>query len=215
MTNRTIQAANRQNVARGLSLLELLLAMTITVMVAAAIAGMLGAVSSGVGTRRDSRTIMVLSNNAESRFSAYIAPSRCVLAAGGGDLTLWLNDSRQSNSVHASEIRWLVYDSNAGAIDVYYVHFPDAWTKAAKDLADNEYPMNTNWSLVLTAYEASGWILHETLVDSLQSVALTLDAAAPMDCRHLNYQLAFRANAGPAVPVLVAATIREHVKPAT
>ena len=117
--------------------------------------------------------------------------------------------------MHASEIRWLLYDSSAGSIDVYYVHFPDGWTQAAKDLADSEYPMNTNWDLVLKAYLASGWVAQATLIDSLQSVTITMDTPGAMDCRNLNYQLAFRADTGPAVPVLVAGTIREHVKPET
>lgn len=202
----------RPGARRALSLLELILAMTITMMVAAAIAGMLGAVAAGVGSRRDSRTVMVLANASESRLSAYIAPSRCILSASGTDLTLWLNDARAGETVHATEIRWLLFDAATGEIDVHFVHFPDSWTQTAKDLEDQEYPATTNWSTVLAAYQAAGWTDSRTLVDRVAGVDVSIDNAAATDARHVEYALTFDADTL-SVPVSVAATIRLHDKP--
>ena len=52
---------------RGLSLLELILALSVTASVALAITGMMGAVSTGVEGRRDTRSVLVLANAAASR----------------------------------------------------------------------------------------------------------------------------------------------------
>lgn len=199
---------------RGLSLLELLLAMSITAMVSAAIAGMLGAVSTGVGTRRDTRTVMVLANAAQSRLSAYVAPSQCILAtdASGSDLVVWLNDSRQSGTVHATEIRWLLFDADAGTISVHYVDFPDEWTQAAKDIEDLEFASNTDWNLVLGHYQAKGQIASQPLIDGLQSLALSTDQAMAQTSRHVNYQLRFRTDSG-QMAIAVTATIRQHTAP--
>jgi prepilin-type N-terminal cleavage/methylation domain-containing protein len=197
---------------RGLSLLELLLAMSITAMVAAAITAMLGAVTTGVGTRRDSRTAMLLANAAQSRLSAYVAPSRCVLANQGGDLVLWLEDARAGDTVHATEIRWLRFDVGAGDIAVWYVNFPAGWSQTACDLEDDVYPMGTNWMSVLADYQARGYIAVQPLVDSLTNVSITLDQAQAMDARLVLYRLDFEAEET-ALPVTVAATIRQHDQP--
>jgi type II secretory pathway pseudopilin PulG len=203
---------HRNDVRRALSLVELLLAMTITAMVAAAIAGMLGAVTAGVGSRRDNRTVMVLANAAESRLSSYIAPSRCLLSASGSDIVLWLNDRRESGTVHATEIRWLKFDSAAQTINVYYVTFPDDWTQTAQDLEDQEYPSNTNWNAVLATYQGNGWITSRTLVDHVAEAAVSLDEPTALATQMIEYDLAFDANTM-NVPVTVSATIRLHSQP--
>ena len=56
-----------------------MLALTITTMIAGAIAAMMATVSAGVTTRRDSRGIMVRAHAAVSRLSAYVVPARCAL----------------------------------------------------------------------------------------------------------------------------------------
>jgi len=197
---------------RGLTLLELMLAIVISAMVAGAIAGMLGAVSSGVSTRRDNREIMVLAHSAQCRLSAYLGTSRCVLAISGGDLTLWLDDSRASGTVHASEIRWLRFDPGAAAISVEYLSFPPGWTQTARELADNEYAADSDWEAVRAYYAAKGLLATRTLVDQVTSVSIDSDEKTTADAVHLIWQLSFDTGettvAGP-----VSGTIQEHQAP--
>ncbi len=197
---------------RGLSLLEMLLALSITALIAVGISSMISAVTSGVGTRRDLRTTMVRANAAQTRLAAYIVPCRTVLASNGSDLVLWLNDSRESDSVHATEIRWLLFDADQGAIDVHFVDFPDAWTQTAKDLADTEYSADADWDAVLTQYQTNGWVTAVRLADGLDSAWVSTDAAVPMDSRHIIFELGFQTDDGP-VPVRVPATVRLHQPP--
>jgi len=199
---------------RGLSLLELLLALMITVMVAAAIAGMLGAVSSGVGARRDSRALMVLGDAAEARLSAYIAPSRCLLNADNAHVVLWFNDSRESQTIHATEVRWFAYNAGANTIDVSYVRFPSEWSQAAKDLEDKELPVTSDWNAVLANYQANGWTSTQSLIDTIQSLIIRTDAPAAVDSRHITFEIEFESEIGPAT-VTVAGTIRQHEAPAS
>ena len=198
---------------RGLSLLELLLAITISAMVAGAIAGMLGAVSAGVGTRKDSREIMVLAHGAQCRLSAYLATSRCVLADDGSNLTLWLNDDRESGTVHASEIRWLRFDTSTGEIVVDYVSFPASWTPTACELADREYPASTDWSSVHSAYDALGLLESKPLADHLTGVSIQRDAKSVTSSRHICFNLSFQGDIT-TVTVPVSGTIQEHEAPA-
>lgn len=198
---------------RGLSLLELLLAITISAMVAGAIAGMLGAVSAGVGTRKDSREIMVLAHSAQCRLSAYLATARCVLADDSANLTLWLNDDRESGTVHASEIRWLRFDTSTGEIVVDYVSFPVSWTPTACELADREYPASTDWSSVHSAYDALGLLESKPLVDHLTGVSIQRDTKSVTSSRHICFNLSFQGD-NATVTVPVSGTIQEHEAPA-
>jgi hypothetical protein len=198
---------------RGLTLLELLLALVITTLVAGAIAGMLGAVSAGVGSRKDNRAVMVLAHAGQSRLAAYFATARCVLARSGSHITLWLNDSRESNTVHASEVRWLQYDSAAGALMVRYVDFPANWTRTACEIADNEYAASSDWDAVLASYQAKNLISSRALVDNLASVSLTLDQASAAAARRVGFLLGFDTEQG-VVEVQASGAIRVLMTPA-
>lgn len=196
-----------------MTLLELLLAVVITAMVAGGIAGMLGAVSAGVGTRKDSREIMVLAHAAQCRLSAYLATSRCVLGVSGGDVTLWLDDSRESLTVHASEIRWLSYNADAGEMVVEFVDFPATWTPTACELADREFASSTDWSTVRAYYAGKGLLASRALVDHLAGVAVQHDAKQPQEARHVAFNLDFQGDHS-AVTVQVSGTIQSYLPPA-
>ncbi|MCA9295755.1 MAG: prepilin-type N-terminal cleavage/methylation domain-containing protein [Phycisphaerales bacterium] len=199
---------------RGLSLLELLLALSITAMVAAAISSMLSVVSVGIDSRRDSRTLMLRGQAAQLRLSAYIAPSRCILGASGANIALWLTDSRQSDTVHATEIRWLRYDSVNGELSVYYVAFPAGWTQTMKDLADLEYPRRTDWEAVFTAYSTAGQIDSVVLVDQIDSIDVTLDDVDAQLARIVQYEFTF-IDMDADSDITVTSGVRMHHTPAS
>ena len=196
---------------RGLTLLELMLALTITALVAGAIYGMLGAVSSGLMSNRDSRDIMVRANAAQTRIGAYIASSNAILAADAESIVLWLDDTRVSGTVHATEIRWLVFDDYTDELYVYFVTLPDAWSQAARDLEDAEYAPGTDWNTVLNNFLNKGLMSSLPLIDGVESVAVELDAP-PASARHVGMDIAFQASN--SAPMLrVSSSIRFHQAP--
>jgi hypothetical protein len=197
---------------RGLTFLEFILALAITAMVALAITGMLTSVAMGQRLRRDNRAFVIRTHALKSRLSAYIAPCRSFLMCNGTDLVVWFNDSRESDSVHASEVRWLIFDSVNGKLEVHYVSFPDDWTEVAKALEDQEYPYDADWLAVRSSYEANDLIAKYTLLDGLTSVWITTDEAAPVDSRQVFYDLGFETE-GDALPQRVSATIFRYLPP--
>jgi prepilin-type N-terminal cleavage/methylation domain-containing protein len=200
-------AARKTSRPRGLTLLELLLAVAITGMVAAAITSMLGAVSTGAETRRDTRSLMIQSAAAQMRLGAYIAPARCFLARRDADLAIWFDDSRESETVHASEVRWLVHTPAAGTIDVCFVRFPEDWSDTSRKLEDAEYPLNTDWFGVLALYAGKGLIGRYTLVDGLESASLTLRGTAT-NAVNATYRLEYGEG-----ETLISAAILSHAVP--
>lgn len=194
----------------GLTVVELMLALSITVIMGAAITAMLRAVSVGVETNRDSRSHMLQANAAQMRLSAYIAPSLCVLGADGVNLTLWFKDARRSATVHSTELRWLRFDESSGTLSAYAVAYPSQWTETQKLIVEREYAATTDWEVVFTTYEGNGWLHEIPLVDGLNGASLSLDHSDPQEARHVTYRLT---TSDANVATLVSASLRVHRKP--
>jgi len=199
---------------RALTLLELMLSLVVTALIAGAVAGMMAAVTTGVSTRRDTRSTMVGANAASARLGGYIATARCILYANGSNLVIWLNDDRESETVHATEVRWFLFNPASDSFQVHFVSFPDAWAQAAKDLEDGEYPPDANWMQVLASFKSKGWTTSMPLVDNLDAVAITTNHADPLTSRHIGFDLSFLTSDS-TMDVCVAATIRMHRIPSS
>ena len=203
---------SRPTILPGFTTLELMISIAITGMVAVGISGMLAAVSQAVGSRQDSRSMMVRAHGAQTRLAGYIAPSRSLLSATTLEIVLWLDDSRESGTVHATEIRWLRYDTTEGGIDVSWVELPQEWTQVQRDLADFEYAPGQNWTSVFNYYTTNDWMLSLRLADGLDWAVFTTDAVDPLDARHVLFDLAITTRADPLVQT-VSSTIVIHQPP--
>ena len=203
---------SRRRRRRGLTLVELVLALSVTAMIAGAIASMMAAVSNGVKTRRDARSIIIRASAAHGRLDAYLSACRCLLEAGDDGVVLWLHDDRESGTIHASEVRWLIHDPDDGAIDVFYVSFPAEWTDVQRDLADREYPIGSNWSVILGQYEARDLISRVRLVDGIASMSVDTNAADPLDARLISCELQF-ADGDQAMVIRASSSIAVHQEP--
>ena len=199
---------------RGMTLIELMIALAITAMVAAAIAAMLIAVTDGERSRRDNRGYIVRTHAAKARLGAYIAPCLRVLEVDGSDTVVWLNDWRRSGTVHATELRWLIFDGPNDAIDVYYVDLPDAWTEFQRNLEDVEYSFTQDWFAVLSSYLTKGYVSKMTLVDGVDQVTVTTDEPAAVDSTEISFELRFPTARGEDVIETVMIKILKYQPPA-
>ena len=134
---------------RGLSLLETLLAISITAVIGVAISALMAAAANSLSSRDDGRSTAIRLATTNIRLGAYIAPSLCVLDKSNNHITLWFEDSRTSNTVHASEIRWITFDSEAKILSVKFVDFPENWSQSMVDEADFECNSLTDYASVL------------------------------------------------------------------
>ncbi len=204
----------RAQFRRGLTFIELVLALAITAMVAAAIAAMIGAVTSGEMSRRDNRGTIIRTYAAKTRLSAYLASCMSVLEVGSVDAVVWVNDWRSGGTVHATELRWLVFDNANKSIDVYYVDFPDEWNQGQQALEDNEYWSGTDWSAVLSSYMSAGYVSNITLVDGVSSMTITTDQPVAVDSTSITFDIGFLLEAaGETLNRAVTITILRHQPP--
>jgi hypothetical protein len=155
---------------------------------------------------------MVRVHAAQTRVMAYVSPSRCVLDATEDNLALWFNDARQSDTVHASEVRWLTYDQSIGSLVVWWVAFPHAMSDSARAAADIELESDSDWQALLAEFNASGLVTSVPLVDGLRGVAIATDHADPARARQVLLSLSFARDDVP-LPVTIAAAIQQRMPP--
>ncbi|MCP4593937.1 MAG: hypothetical protein GY842_24660 [bacterium] len=178
-------------------MVELLLALAITGLVSAAITSMLMAVSHGTSSRRDLRTVVTRGRVLDSRLTAAVRGSRAVLENGTDYLILWSGDVNTNGTQDApdlSEIR-LIERLGTGIVKSYA--FPDDWTQAQIDAADESYALSgnpagffrTETSDAKTAKSFTGkrWALDVT------EMTFQLNATDPASITLVSYRLSLQA----------------------
>ena len=191
----------------GFTLIETLLAVCITAMVGTGIATMMSVLSRDIGLQYEARGVLVRTSTAQARLSSYVAPARHVLEADESALVLWLEDARESNTVHASEIRWVRHDEHQDRLIVEFVAFPEAWSEAAKAIADTEYPANASWSSVRASFNTRGLLAVAPLVDEIAHASFSTPSSGGEHTRLVEVEVHLKTNQDP-VPVQLGDAIR-------
>ncbi len=205
-------APPRGSPRRGLTLIELMLALSISVMVAGAMSGMLTAVSTGVASRQDTRSVMVRSTAAHAKLAAYINPARAIWAVDDHSIAIWFNDYRQGGGIHSTEVRWIVYDPDNDVVEVRFIKFPDDWSQTSKDLADVEYLKTQSDQLMYEKYLSQGYMATLRLLDGVEDFSIALDNPTPLEARRVTFTISFTTQEAPLV-VTVPCTIAHHQPP--
>lgn len=184
----------RRRRTTAFTMLELTIAMLVTLLVGAAIASMLAMVGQSTGVDTDRRSVTVRSQAAQVRLAAYVPGSLCALQYNAGQsLALWLQDDKPSNNVHLSELRLIAFDGAAGTLVIERVHFPDEWSQVLKDDADIALPLGADYIAVMANMRAQGFTAIETVVDGAASFGVEFDAKAAQDARRVTITLGLAA----------------------
>jgi len=149
---------------RGLTLLELVLALAGTALIGAAVAGMLTAVAYGTDADKDLRALVVRHQVLAGRVSAAIRGAEEVLAVTDAAVVIWVEDTDEDGlpSVHelrriehdADTERLLAYDPTDAAADTAYAVDDDFAAITAQLVADGDMTA-TVWGTGVTAWAVS------------------------------------------------------------
>ncbi|MBG79459.1 MAG: hypothetical protein CMJ39_01970 [Phycisphaerae bacterium] len=171
----------RNRVRRGMTFIETVLAISITAMVGGAITTMMAAVTDEVESHHLTRSQLIQNGLAQSRLSSYIARSHCVLELTDDSVTLWLEDSRDSGTVHASEIRWIKLDPATGVLESHFVCFPDSWSESSRILGDTEFNdySHVDWTSVLLSFQNRDLICTLPIAEEVADLTFTGNAPSP------------------------------------
>lgn len=199
---------------RGLTLVELLIALSITAVVAGATAAMIGAFVQATEHDRQWREAMIRAQAINVRLASYVAPARYVLGTDEKGVALWLDDTRESDTVHATEIRWLVQDQASELVIAQMVKFPTEWDQAKRDAYDAEYPLETDWWSIRDSFKALGLIEETPLCDEVSGWTVENSESTDPPLTLLTFSVQLTEDAGGQM-VITSSSIRAYEEPAS
>lgn len=175
---------------RGLTLIELMLALGITSMLAAATGAMLTGVAQSVETERGRRESMIRAQAIGVRLSAYVTPSLYFLDVGPDYFVVWLEDIRDGGTVHATEVRWIDFDDVTGDVRVQYIEFPPGMPQIERDIYDVVLPKSSDWWAELAVYRGLGYVGETRMCDGVAAFT-TVRASPSIDDRVITCSITF------------------------
>ncbi|MEM9418110.1 MAG: prepilin-type N-terminal cleavage/methylation domain-containing protein [Planctomycetota bacterium] len=179
---------NRHRGCRGLTLVELLMALGIMGLISAAVAGMLSAVAYGTDADSDVRELVARNKMVTTRINAAVRGSQKVLDAGqGADFTwlvLWDRDLDANGEPSLLEIRLLEYEVATRTLSSYSA--PDGTTDVLYELTDD-------FDAITDALRSTADFPAETWANAADGFEVTLDESDPQAARMVSYRLTLTA----------------------
>ncbi len=188
---------------RGLTLLELLLALAGTAVIGSAVAMMLTGVAYGTQTDKDLRTLITRQMALRARLEAEVRESRLLLDQGAGYLILWSEDLDGSGTPNKTELQVIEFDAGTGVITRY---------APAPLIADATYTLSDNFRTVTNAYKGDATFPGERWASGVSSLEFTLDDADPQLAGLVSFRVGLTGGEVP-VTAIGAAAIRNEASP--
>ena len=201
---------------RGMTLLELLIALVITAVISLTIAAVTTAIARGVDAENEGRSALQRTVAAHSRLRTYIHPSRCFLDADASrGFVVWLSDTRVNNRVNLSEVRvfWFNPEDPDGDLTVEWAKWPEEWDEQALASADTELTGADDLFDAMEALRGQGHTGSAVLADRVESLAVEFDTQTIEEAERV--RLAMTIDAGESGPsgILMAFGLTGHAMP--
>lgn len=183
---------------RGFTMLELVLSLAITVLVAAGVAAMLGGIATGIALGSDTRTGLLATAATHGRLTEDLSGIASVLERSddGRSMVLWNGDLVPGGRVEPSELRWLEFDPIRGELLRSEIRFPDDWTSLER--AEHDRPISGAIELdeAFRHADDAGILHRDVLVDGLLDTVIGSTISNPRS-REIRIDLTFDLATGP------------------
>lgn len=191
----------RRHACRGLTLLELLLALAGTAVIGSAVAAMLTGVAYGTATDKDMRSLITRQMALRARLEAEVRESRMLLDAGADYMILWSSDADDDGMPSKAEIQVIEYDAVMDRVMRY---------APAPLISDVGYALTDDFRTATNSYKGDSTFPGERWAEQITSFDLTLDDIDPQSAKLVSFRFGM---AGGEVPYtgIAAATLRNEV----
>ncbi|MBS3735093.1 MAG: prepilin-type N-terminal cleavage/methylation domain-containing protein [Phycisphaerae bacterium] len=168
--------------AKGLTFPELLIAISITTVIAAAAAAVALAVSSAQNDADDSHSCVQTARVARLRVSRRLHRASLIIAIDARRVALWMGDTNDNGQINLDELTVLSYQPDSGELHRYWKAFPDWVPQFLKDIFNRSYALNDVTNTVYVENElVGGWLgQSEVVAADIDSVTFTMDPAPPL-----------------------------------
>jgi len=186
---------------RGLTLLELLLALAGTAVVGTAVAAMMAGVTYGTAVDKDMRTLITRQMALRARVEAEVRESLQLLDSGSDYLILWSGDDNEDGKPSKAEIQVIEYDAVMDRVMRY---------APAPLITDVDYVLTDDFRTATNSYKGDATFPGERWAEQITSLSITLDNIDPQSAKLVSFRFGM---AGGEVPYtgIGAATIRNEV----
>ena len=192
---------------------ELLIALTITSLIALTASGMLFATIRATDDRTDRRHVIVRSAVIGKRITAEVHGALSFLAASDDEIVIWATDGNANGAVNLDEIVLLERDNATSELRRYAIVWPSGWDQATIDAANTVYTPAADFSAVAAAAKGTGNFPASVWSTQLTAMGVTLDNVTVQQARLATLRLIL--SVGDLVEnVVVAASIRTPQLPA-
>lgn len=196
-----VLASSARRQRHGFTLLEILLAVSLTAVIGLSVAIMLGAMNSATQVEGDARRGTIRRQVASARLGNTIRSAVMVLAAGDDHLVLWHTDANQNTSPDLSELVRVEFDSDAGELQSYAA--PDD----LDPMSDISYDLTDDFGAITAGLAGSAALPRTRLVSDVTACDIELDQADPQEARLIRVQMTIDQPSGP-VTVTIAVGLR-------
>jgi hypothetical protein len=168
--------------AAGLTLVELVIGLTITAVIACILAILIHATAVGTNTQQDGRRLLVRFQSIRSAIANDLSNAHCILDVGTNYIIYWIGDDPAgvvppNNAVNLSELRMLQVDGS-GNLNLYRVQWPASFKTADILSADQTYSATSNWYSAVQAAATAGYLVPTKLATNATSLTATLDSGS-------------------------------------
>ena len=170
----TTKTITRRRRRAGMTLVELLLTLTSTALIGAAIAAMLSAVSYGTSSNKDMRSLVVRNKIVNARFSAALREAHMVLEAGNNYICLWRVDTDESETPNLGEIQWIELDTDNDRIQSFQADF-SGMSQAEIDAANREFALAADFDAATAGDRGTDLFPAEVWAGSIGRWTVTLN----------------------------------------
>lgn len=170
----------RGSIRRGLTIVELLMALSITGIIGLATTAMLAAVSQGTSAGQDMRGVTVQRQRIANRLGTAIRESQAVLLAENTRFLLWVRDENGDGMPTLTELELIRLNGDR----LESITAPATAEVRSFDIAD-DFSLAIANNLLIGTEETVVW------AESVFSVSITTNGATPQNTSLVNFQVTF------------------------
>ena len=198
---------------RGMTLVELLIALAITTVIGLAMVTVLTTVARGLSSANGERSALQRANVLSHRLTSYSQAALAIIAADKGGLAMWLHDETGEQQVNLLELRVFWFDEDSEVVTLEYVSFPDTWTEEEVDAANTIVTSIEDPFVVMEQQRALGYTVSNEIVDGVGGIAvIASNKSAPASPRFA-MTLDLVIEPGRTEPVLLSVALPMHTEP--
>jgi prepilin-type N-terminal cleavage/methylation domain-containing protein len=173
---------------RAMTLVELLMALSITGLVGVAVATMMAGVSYGTTSKKELGAVVVKLKAVTGRLDAALRSGAMILEVGTNYLVVWNGDANGDEAANISEIRLIERDAATGRLTSYSANF-GSMTEAQIEAVDTGYALNSNFRTVTTSLKSGQYFPGTRWADEVTAWSVTPDQADEQAARVASYRI--------------------------